>query len=79
MDDIMKIIKTRKECGSSIKGVRKTIKSESKEQRDGFLSMLLCTLGASLLGTLLTGRRVMKAGEGILIAGEGTIRTGQEI
>ena len=55
MKDIMKIIKALKNSGILLKGVSKTIKNETKEQRRGFLSMLLCTLGASLLGNLLTG------------------------
>ena len=54
MKDIMKIIKALKNSGILLKGVSKTIKNETKEQRGGFLSMLLGTLGASLLGNLLT-------------------------
>ena len=67
MKDIMKIIKARENSGFLLKGVSKTIKNETKEQRGGFLSMLLGTLGASLLGNLLTG------GKGIRRAGEGSI------
>ena len=55
MKDIMKIIKALENSGILLKGVSKTIKNETKEQRGGFLSMLLGTLGASLLGNLLTG------------------------
>ena len=51
----MKIIKALENSGILLKGVSKTIKNETKEQRVGFLSMLLGTLGASLLGNLLTG------------------------
>ena len=54
-----------------IRGVGKTIKNESKVQKGGFLSMLLGTLGASLLVNLLTSR-------GTIRAGEGTIRVGQD-
>ena len=54
MNDIMKIIKALKNFGILLKGVSKTIKNGTKEQRGGFLSMLLGTLGASLLGNLLT-------------------------
>ena len=50
MNDIMKIIKALENSGISLKGVSKSIKDETKEQRGGFLSMLLDTLGASLLG-----------------------------
>ena len=52
MDDIMKIIKSPEESRLLINGVSGTIKNEAKEQRGGFLSMLLRTLGASLLGNL---------------------------
>ena len=54
MKDIMKIVKFLKESGLLIKGVSDTIKNEAKEQKGGFLSMLLGTLDASLLGNLLT-------------------------
>ena len=47
-----------------LKGVTKTIKNETKEQKGGFLSMLLGTLGASLLGNLLTGKGILRAGSG---------------
>ena len=72
MKDIMKIIKVLENSGILLKGISKTIKNETKEQRDGFFSMLLGTLGASLLGNLLTGRKgIMGAGDGIVRAGEG--------
>ena len=45
MNDIMKIVKSLKESSLSIKGVSKTIKNEAKEQKGGFLEMLLGTLG----------------------------------
>ena len=72
MNDIMKIIKAVENSGILLKGVSKTIKNETKEQRGGFLSMLLGTLGASLLGNLLTG------GKGIRRAGDGIVRAGSE-
>ena len=73
MNDIMKIIKALENSGIFLKGVSKTIKSETKEQRGGFLSMLLGTLGATLLGNLLTGGKgIMKAGDGIVHAGSGS-------
>ena len=56
MNDIMKIIKSLEETSLLIKGVSKTIKNEAKEQKGGFVIMLLGTLGASLLGNLLTGK-----------------------
>ena len=69
MNDIMKIIETLENSSILLKGVSKTIKNETKEQRGGFLSMLLGTLGASLLGSLLTGKGIMRAGDGIVRAG----------
>ena len=70
MKDIMKIIEALENSGILLKGVSKTIENETKEQRGGFLSMLLGTLGASLLGNLLTG------GKGIVRAGDGIVRPG---
>ena len=70
MNDITKITESLEESGLLIKGVGETIKNEEKEQKGGFLGMLLGTLCASLLGNLLTGK-------GIIIAGEGKIRAGQ--
>ena len=64
MNDIMKIIQALENSNILIKGVDKTIKSETKEQKGGFLSMLLGTLGASLLGNLLTGKGILRAGSG---------------
>ena len=52
------------------KGVSETIKNEGKEQKGGFLGMLLCTLCASLLGKLLTGKGTIRVGEGTDRAGE---------
>ena len=62
MNDIIKIVKSLKESGLLIKDISKTIKNEAKEQKGGFLSMLLSTLGASLLGNLLTGKVTIRAG-----------------
>ena len=79
MNDIMKIIEALENSGILLKGVSKTIENETKEQRGGFLSMLLDTLGASLLGNLLTGGKgIMKAGDGIVLAGDGIVRAGEE-
>ena len=71
MRDIMKIVKTFEESGLLIESVSKTIQNEAKEQKGGFLGILLGTFGASLLGNLLTTKRVMRAGEG-------TVRVGQD-
>ena len=73
MNGIIKIIEVLENSGILLKGVTKTIENETKEQRGGFLSMLLRTLGASLLGNLLTGKGMMRAGEEIVRAGEGSV------
>ena len=72
MNDIIKIIEALENSGISLKGVSKTIENETKEQKEGFLSMLLGTLGASVLGNLLSGKGMMSSGEGIVRAGEGS-------
>ena len=74
--DIMNIIKALENSGILLKGVSETIKNETKKQRGGFLSMLLGTLGASLLGNLLTGGiGIMRVGDGIVRAGSGSKKT----
>ena len=65
MKDILKIVKSLEDSGIPLKGVSET-KDEAKEQKGGFLSMLLGTLGASLLGNMLAGKGVIRAGEGQL-------------
>ena len=73
MNDIMRIIEVLENSGILLKGVSKTIENETKDQRGGLLSMLLGTLGAILLGKLLTrGKSIMRAGDGILRAGGGS-------
>ena len=72
MNDIMKIIEALENSGILLKGVSKAIENETKEQKGGFLSMLLGTLGASVLGNLLTGKGIMRAGDGIVRAGSGS-------
>ena len=75
MNDIMKIVQALENSNILLKDVTKTIKNETKEQKGGFLSMLLGTFGASLLGDLLTenssGKGTVRAGVGTLKAGEG--------
>ena len=73
MKDIIKIIKSLEDSGLLIKGVIETVQNDVKEQKGEFLSMLLGTLGASLLGNLLSGKGVNKKGHGIHRAGEGVI------
>ena len=64
MNNILKIIQALEDSNILLKGVTKTIKNQTKEQIGGFLSMLLGTLGASLLGNLLTGKEILRAGSG---------------
>ena len=70
MNDIMKIVQALEDSNILLKGVSETIKNKTKEQKGGFLSML--SLGASLLGNLLTGKGFVRAGEGTIIAGYGS-------
>ena len=84
MDDLIKIVKSLEDSGLLLKGITDSLQNEIKEQKGGFLSMLLGTLGASLLGNLLTGKgrfhatkRVYKKGKGIQRAGEGIARAGE--
>ena len=65
MNVIMKLVQALENSGVLLKGVTKTIKNETKEQKRDFLSMLLGTLIASLLGSLLSGKGTVRAGEGI--------------
>ena len=75
--DIIKIVQALEDSNILLKGVTKTIKNETKEQKGGFLSMLLGTLGASLLGNLLARKGFVRAcsgnkkGKGIVRAGAG--------
>ena len=86
IDDLIKIVKSLEDSGLLLKGITESVQNEIKEQKGGFLSMLLGTLGASLLGNLLTGKgafharkRVNKKGKGIHRAGEGIVRAGEGI
>ena len=63
MNDIMKIVKSLEDSGLLIKGISETIKNEAKEQKGGFLGILLDILGASLLRNLLTDKSTVRAGE----------------
>ena len=89
IENIIKIVKSFEDSGLLLKRVTETVQNEVKEQKGGFLSMLLGTLGASLLGNLLTGkgaiatsqgRGIYRAGKGkgrgINRAGEGFLRAG---
>ena len=80
IEDITKIVKPLEDSCLLLKEVTETVQNEVKEQKGGFLSMLLGKLGASLLGNLLTGKGVYRAGKGrgkrINRAGEGIVRAG---
>ena len=69
MEDIIKIVKSIEDSDLLLKEGTETVRNEVKEQKARFLSMLLGTLGASLLGNILTGRGTNRAGEGIVRAG----------
>ena len=71
--DLVKIVKSLEDSGLLLKGLTESVQNEVKEQKGAFLSMLLGTLGASLLENLLTGKGIRRAGEGIVRAGEGNM------
>ena len=75
MNYIMKIIQALEDSNIFLKGVTKTIKNKIKEQKGGFLGMLLGTLRASLLGNLLLGKGIVRAGSGNK-KGKGIVRAG---
>ena len=75
MNDIMKIFQALEDSNILLKGVTKTTKNETKEQKGGFLNMFLGTLGANLLGNLLSGKGIVKAGTGNN-KGKGIVRAG---
>ena len=74
MNYVIKIVQALEDSNILLKGVTETVKYETKEQKGGFLSMLLGTLGASLLGNLLTGK-----GKGIERAGYGNNNKGKDV
>ena len=78
MENIIKIVKSPEDSGLLLKGGTESVQNEVKEQKERFPSMLLGTLGASLLGNLLTVQGINRAVKcrGINRAGEGVIRAG---
>ena len=74
MKDIIRIVKSLEDSGLLLKGVSETIQNEAKEQKGGFLSMSLGTVGASLLGNILAGKGINRAGEGVIRARDGNKR-----
>ena len=79
MEDLIKIVKSLEDSGLLLKGITESVQNEVKDQKGGFLSILLGTLGATLLGNLLTGKGIYRAGKSKRInrAGEGVIRAGE--
>ena len=75
----MKIVKSVEESGLLIKEVSKTIKNDPKEQRRGFPSMLLGTLGANLWGNVLAGKSTITSCEGTTKASEAIVGGGQDL
>ena len=69
IEDIMKIVKSLEDSGLLLKGVSETIQNEAKEQKGGFLSMLLGILCASSLRNKLAGKGINRAGDRIIRAG----------
>ena len=64
MNDRIKIVQALEDSNVFLKRVTKTITNQTKKQKGGFLSMLLGTLGKSLLGNLLAGKWIVRAGPG---------------
>ena len=75
INDIIKIIQALKDSNILLKGITKTIKNETKQQKGEFLGMLLGILGTGLLGNMLTGKGILRAGYGNK-EGKGILRDG---
>ena len=75
MEDIIKIVKSLEDSGLLLKGVSGTIQNQAIEQLREFISVLLGTLGATLLGNLLTGKNTIRAGKWTIIASYGSKRS----
>ena len=56
----MEIVQALKGSGLLLKGITETIENEVKEQKGGYFSMLLGTIGASLLGSMLAGKEIIR-------------------
>ena len=80
MKDFIEIVKSLEDSGLLLKGVSETIQNEAKEQKGIFLSMLLGTLNASLLGNILTGKEAIAKSKGPWVnrAGEGAKSISEE-
>ena len=75
MNDVIKVVQVLEDSNILLKGVTEMVKNETKEQKRGFLSMLLGTLRASIEGNLLTGKGFVRAGSGNS-KGKGVVRAG---
>ena len=75
MNDIMKVVQALEDSNILLKGVTKTVKNKTKEKKGGYLSVLLGTFRASLLGNLLTRKGIVRAGTGNK-KGKGIVRAG---
>ena len=71
MKDIIETVTSLEDSSLLTEGISEIIHVEAKDQRGGFLSTLLGTLGASLLGNILAGKGINRAGEGIVRTGYG--------
>ena len=78
MKDIIEIVKFLEDIGLLLKGVSGTVQNEAREQKGGFLSILLGTLGATLLGHILAGKGINRAEEGVIRAAYGNKRQDYE-
>ena len=74
IEDLIKIVKSLEDSDLLLKGVTETVQNEIKEEKGGFLSMLLGTLGTSLLRNILAEKGINKKGKEIIRAGEGATK-----
>ena len=68
--NFMKIVKSLEDSGLLVKDITQTTENETKEQKEGFIGLLLVTLGENLLGNVLIGKEVIQAGYGLIRAGQ---------
>ena len=78
MGDIMKIVQYYEESGLLIKDISETTKNKEKEQKSGFLGMLLGALSAHLFENMLVRKGVIRCGDGVITAGEDVIGVEQD-
>ena len=82
MNDLIKVAEALEDSNMLLNGVNETIKNKTKEEKGGFLTALLGTLRAALLGNMLTGKVVVRAGSGrrslnpSTLYGKGAVRAG---